>query len=419
MSYSTIPLFCLLLFLISACQQREEQAEVDKLVTGPWHMVLDLDTTSATLELPFQFDLNHTGNAWSLVIHNQDEAIHVDSVVMDGDSIMIRMPFFDSEFRGTILNAQEIQGSWYNLYKGPGYAIPFTAKAGVRPRFANTASSSSVDISGDWEVHFTDGEEDEPAIGIFAVENGHVKGSFATETGDMRFLEGITTPDSMFLSSFNGSQAFLFRAAVHQDSIVGEFRSGNHWKQAWYAIRNPYFTLADDETLTKLDTTQAVGFAFPDLNGEIRSMSDPKYQGKVLVVEIMGTWCPNCLDEARMLHEFHDKYEDQGLQTVALSFERYPDTTSAMQAIRHFRDKLGIDYDMLYAGVAHKDTVVKKLPFISQLKSYPTTLLIGRDGTVRRVFTGIYGPGTGARYTRFKERMENSIVELLREPVKG
>lgn len=120
-----------------------------------------------------------------------------------------------------------------------------------------------------------------------------------------------------------------------------------------------------------------------------------------------------------MLHEFHEKYEGQGLETVALSFERYTDSAAALHAIRHFRDKLGIKYDMLYAGLAHRDTVVRKLPFISQLISYPTTLLIGRDGTVRRVFTGIYGPGTGARYLRFKERMENSIVELLREPEKG
>ena len=419
MCYSPIPVLSLFFLLLTACHQPEKPVVEEKLTVGPWHMVLDLDTTSANVDLPFQFDLNHIGEAWSLVIHNQDEAIHVDSVVVKGDSILIRMPFFNSEFRGIIRNPQEIQGHWYNLYKGPGYSIPFIATSGAKPRFANASGTSATDISGDWEVHFNDDDGDELAIGIFAVENGHVKGSFATVTGDLRFLEGVTTGDSLFLSSFNGSQAFLFRAAILQDSLSGEFRSGNKWKQTWYAVRNPDFTLADDETLTKLDTTHPVTFAFPDMDGKIRSMSDAKYQGKVMVVEIMGTWCPNCLDEARMLHEFQEKYEGQGLQTVALSFERYPDSTSALRAIRHFRDKLGINYDMLYAGVAHKDTVVQKLPFISQLISYPTTLLIGRDGTVRRVFTGIYGPGTGARYIRFKERMENSIVELLREPVQG
>ncbi|MBX2981042.1 MAG: TlpA family protein disulfide reductase [Flavobacteriales bacterium] len=407
------------LLLIAACQQPERSVVTDQLAVGPWQMVLDLDTTGANVDLPFQFDLKRAGDAWHLVIHNQDEAIQVDSVVIAGDSILIRMPFFDSEFRGTILNPKEIQGLWYNLYKGPRYSIPFKATAGAMPRFAHAATATATDISGDWEVHFTDGEDDEPAIGIFAVENGYVKGSFATETGDLRFLEGITTRDSLFLSSFNGSQAFLFRAAIHPDSILGEFRSGIHWKQAWYAIRNPAFALSDDETLTKLDTNYPVDFAFPDQDGEIRAMTDDKYKGKVMVVEIMGTWCPNCLDEARMLHEFQEKYAGQGLQTVALSFERYPDSTSAFRAIRQFRDRLGINYDMLYAGMAHRDTVVTKLPFISQLKSYPTTLLIGRDGTVRRVITGIYGPGTGARYHRFKDRMENSIVELLREPVQG
>jgi hypothetical protein len=87
-----------------------------------------------------------------------------------------------------------------------------------------------------------------------------------------------------------------------------------------------------------------------------------------------------------------------------------------MAAIRHFGQKLGIGYDLLYAGPAKSDSVEHRLPFISKLKSYPTTLLIGRDGKVQHIYTGIYGPGTGARYIRFKERMENAIVEMLRGP---
>lgn len=418
MAHSPFPLILLSLF-IGGCGQTVDNIPREQLVTGPWRMALDLDTTSAIVELPFQFELARHGSGWSMTIHNQDEAIVVDSVVLNGDSILIRMPFFDSEFRGTIKSPKRFQGYWYNHYKGPDYAIPFSATTGTQPRFNEPTGTASVDISGDWEVHFTGDDDDEPAIGIFTLNGSHVKGTFATETGDLRFLEGVTTRDSLFLSSFNGSQAFLFTAAIRHDSLMGEFRSGHRWKQPWYAVRNPDFALADDETLTKLDPDHPVAFSFPDVDGNWHALSDDKYKGKAVVLEIMGTWCPNCLDESRMLNELYAKYHKDGLEVISISFERYPDPRSCIKAIRHFKEQLGIEYDMLYAGTANKDTVVQRLPFISQLKSYPTTLLIGRDGSVRRIFTGIYGPGTGARYIRFKDRMENSIVELLREPAGG
>ncbi len=406
-----------LLMGLAACQQHapEPKASGTRLSTGHWRMVLDVDSTSSRLDLPFQFDLDKDATGWLITIHNQDEAIVVDSIAIRGDSIRVRMPFFDSEFRGTIQDTGHFSGLWYNRYKGPGYAIPFSATLGASPRFIHGSSQAGIDISGDWEVHFIDSAEIEPAIGIFTVDNGHVKGSFATETGDLRYLEGITTRDSLFLSSFNGSQAFLFRAAIRNDSLVGEFRSGHRWKQPWYGVRNPSFALANDETLTQLDPSKPVAFTFPDTRGIQHSLADEQYRGKAVVVEIMGTWCPNCMDQSRMLGELYGKYHKDGLEAVALSFERYPDTTQALAAIRHFKERLGIEYELLYAGLATRDTVQQKLPFISKLKSYPTTLLIGRDGTVRHIYTGIYGPGTGARYARFKERMETAIVEMLRE----
>jgi len=416
----------LLLFLLSAlglisCEQphANELPEVQGLATGRWHMELDLDSTAGYLGLPLAFDVQRTDAGWQLIMHNQAESILVDSILVQGDSIKVRMPLFDSEFRGTINGTDTISGLWHNHYKCPGYAIPFVATHGERPRFDRPTSTPAFDISGDWEVHFVDGEEREPAIGIFSMEGTRVKGSFATETGDLRFLEGTVTQDSLFLSTFNGFQAYLFRAALRNDSLIGEFRSGHRWRKPWYAVRNPAFALANDETLTRLNPGVPVDFSFPDPDGKAHALNDAQYQGKAVVVEIMGTWCPNCIDQSRLLDELYGKYQKDGLEVVGLSFERYADTLKALAAIRRFREKLGISYELLYAGVAHRDSVQRKLPFLSALKSYPTTLLIGRDGTVRHIYTGIYGPGTGARYLRFKERMENAIVDMLREPVPG
>ncbi|MCO6482973.1 MAG: TlpA family protein disulfide reductase [Flavobacteriales bacterium] len=396
----------------------EDPASKASLATGPWRVVLDLDSTGASLGLPFLFEMDSSQGRWQMVVHNQDEAITVDSVFIDGDRIRIRMPFFDSEFLGTIRSDSLFDGVWVNHYKGPGYQLPFTAKAGTQPRFGRSQGPASADISGDWEVHFTENDGDEPAIGIFRAENGRVKGSFATEAGDLRFLDGVVTGDSLFLSAFNGSQAYLFRARIHGDRMDGEFRSGHRWKQPWHAVRNPDFKLADDERITTLNPGHPVNFSFPDTHGAVRSLTDERYLGKVVVLEIMGSWCPNCIDEARMLREFHRKYHDKGLETVAIAFEYKDDSTSAMPALRNFKRRLDLPYDLLFAGSNKRDSVAKKLPFIARLHAYPTTLLIGRDGQVKRIYTGIYGPGTGERYFRFRERMENSIVELLRDTVR-
>ena len=311
MPRALFPAFILLL-LTGACQQPATKVPEEKLFTGAWHMALDLDTTSAYKELPFQFELARKGSGWQMTIHNQDEAIVVDSIVLNGDSIRIRMPFFDSEFRGMVKGQKLFQGLWYNHYKGPDYTIPFTATAGEQPRFAKAVVTASTDVSGDWEVHFTDDGDDEPAIGIFSVDHGHVKGSFATETGDLRFLEGVTTKDSLFLSSFNGSQAFLFSAAIRPDSLLGEFRSGHHWKQPWYAVRNPHFALADDETMTQLDMKYPVAFSFPDTEGTMHSLSDEKYRAHAVVVEMMATWCPNGMDESRIPDARDENSADPG-----------------------------------------------------------------------------------------------------------
>lgn len=408
--------------LLAACSGKGDGGRAAlPLATGPWRMALNLDTTGGSLELPVQFTLSHGPAGWAMVVINQDESIQVDSVTVEGDSIRIRMPFFDSEFKGAMDGDSLFSGVWTNYYKGPHSAIPFTAKAGVQPRFTVGNGKARHDLSGDWEVHFSSpGDADEPAIGIFSMEGNRVKGSFATETGDLRFLEGVATGDSLFLSSFNGSQAYLFRAAVQGDSILGEFRSGKSHVQQWRAVRNPQFTLANDETLTELDPAHPVDFSFPGLDGAMHALADPQFRGKVVVLDIMGTWCPNCIDEARMLREFHGRYGPKGLEVVALSFERNADTAVAMAALRRFRKALDIPYSLLLAGTTNRDTVAVRLPYIKQLKAYPTTILVGRDGQVRHIYTGIYGPGTGARYIRFKERMEKALVDLLREqPRKG
>lgn len=376
-------------------------------------MELELGSTS----LPFLFSLmNGDSGSVSMQISNASENIDVTDIVIRRDSMIIRMPLFDSEFIGLLAADSVYTGYWHNYLKGPDYRIPFRAKAGNSPRFPVTENSSSA--AGRWKAVFSPGApESYNAIGVFEQDNrGVVVGTFLTETGDYRFLEGVATADSLMLSCFDGSHAFLFKARISKDSLSGRFWSGTHWQEAWAAQRDSSFMLRDPDSLTALrEGYDMVDFSFPDTEGRTWSTSDPGVSGKPLLVHIMGSWCPNCVDETRLLKEAYAKYHERGLEIVAIGFEKYEDQNRAMQALLRFKDRLQVPYPILLGGAASKERASAKLPFLNHLISYPTCIFIGRDRRVRRIRTGFYGPGTGAHYEQYRKSLDSFLESLVEE----
>ncbi len=405
---------CVLLFVLMACSAPDPLTHEPR--QGNWRMDLDLKGTT----LPFLFDLskNDTG-AWAMVVRNGAEEISVTDVLLRKDSILLRMPLFDSEFKGVLRNDSTIEGEWFNYLKGPDYRIPFVAHAGPADRFPG-AQSGSTDMSGTWEVHFSKGTPDAyNAVGLFEqAPDGQVTGTFLTETGDYRFLAGVVRNDSLKLSCFDGSHAFLFNAALKDDSLIGRFQSGSHWEEPWIAFRNKDYHLRDPDSLTFLrEGYSMVDFHFPDLEGNVVSPLDPAFKGKALMVQIMGSWCPNCVDETKLLNELYGSYQHKGLEVIAVAFEKYADTTRALAGLRHFRDVMGVSHRILYGGVANKETVDEKLPFLDHVMSYPTCIFVDRNGKVRRIRTGFYGPGTGQHYEIYKRNLNSFVEQLLAETV--
>lgn len=412
--------FLLCLTLLCACASPDNVGlkAPPHLRSGSWRMELDVRTGTdpGAVVLPFLFDLNGDSGAWHMVVHNGAETIPVDDIRVGRDSIRIRMPLFDSEFVGYFGNDSLIGGFWHNYLKGPDYRIPFIARAGATDRFPEHARGRQ-DITGNWECHFAQNTEDAyNAIGIFHEEGGRVTGTFGTETGDYRYLEGVTVGDSLFLSAFDGSHAFLFTAALHNDSIIGRFRSGIHSQETWTAVRNPDYKLRDPDSLTFLkEGYDMADFRFPGLDGDTVSPMDARHKGHVMMVQVMGSWCPNCVDETLLLDEMYSTYHDQGLDVIAIAFERYPDKERALRALRRFKEKLKVGYEILYAGEARKEVASAKLPFLDHVMSYPTCIFIDRAGKVRRIRTGFYGPGTGEHYEAYKRNLKAFIEHMLAE----
>lgn len=409
------PVFLLLffaLFIVSGCSVEKQPAPEPR--TGMWRMELDLNGVL----LPFLFELVESDNGdWTMHVHNGEEDIVVNDIVVLGDTLLVRMPLFDSEFRGLRQGDSILTGYWYNYLKGPEYRIPFIARAGALSRFPGD-KDATTGIDGTWEVHFDGNSPDAyNAIGIFKQgHDGLLSGTFVTETGDYRYLEGVTRNDSLLLSCFDGSHAFLFHAALRGDSLHGRFWSGTHWQEPWVAVRNPDYRLRNADSLTFLrEGYDMVDFRFPDLDGNIVSPNDERFRGRPLMIQVMGSWCPNCVDEARLLNDMYAQYHERGLEVVAVAFEKHDDPERALAGLRRFREVLGVKYPIVYAGLATKEVASEKLPFLDHIMSYPTCIFVDRKGAVRRIRTGFYGPGTGQHYENYKRNLGAFIEQLLAE----
>jgi thiol-disulfide isomerase/thioredoxin len=166
---------------------------------------------------------------------------------------------------------------------------------------------------------------------------------------------------------------------------------------------------AEGHTSVK-DPNRPFQFRFPDLSGKTISNADPQFKNKVVLVNITGSWCPNCHDEAPYLEELYRKYHARGLEIVALDFEE-PDQKQTLLRLHAFLRKYGITYTYLLAGEPAQLT--EKVPQAVNLNAWPTSFLLGRDGRVRFVETGFPSAGSAAFYAEATRRYADNIERLL------
>ena len=417
-----IAVFLSSLMLFPSCQNNsdeEKKASTAKVLkSGTWRGVLDLGKQN----LPFNFILLENKGSYELAITNAKEKITVNKITQIGDSLHIQMPVFDSEFQLRILDSTKLEGIWINNYYSADYKVPFLANYGENYRFTKETNTENVNISGKYEVTFAPGtEKEKKAIGVFEQGNknktaNHLKGTFITETGDYRHLEGVFINDSLYLSGFDGAHAYLFTAVLEDNQLNGTFYSGTHFEQEWTAVKNEDFELRDPDSLTFLkEGYEEINFSFPNLKGEQVSLDDEKFEDKVVIIQVMGSWCPNCMDETVYLTELHNRYQEQGLEVVALAFERTNSREKAIDLLESLKVTFGSKYDFLLASNDKEVGPDSLLPMLDHFISFPTAIFIDRKGNVRKIHAGFYGPGTGNYYIKFKEETDAFVLKLLEE----
>ncbi|MFD1187438.1 peroxiredoxin family protein [Pontibacter rugosus] len=382
--------------------------------TGTWRVALQ---HTEGVEIPFLMEAEEKDGKTVLYLVNGEERILVDDIQQQDDSVKIGLHIFDADLIAKV-DGDKMSGRFVKNDTATPYAVPFTAERGNENRFAANPAPATYDFNGKWDVVFADKEGSSyKAIGVFEQKDTYVTGTFLTETGDYRYLEGQVSGNELKLSTFDGNHAYLFTAKPEGDStLTGDFYAGMNGYESWTAKRNPNAELASADTLTYLKPGyESLSFTFPNLQGEQVSLSDDKYKGKVVIVQLLGTWCPNCLDETQFLVPYYNKNKDRGMEIIGLGFERSPEFEKAAARLQKMKDRLDINYDLLVAGVSDKEAAAKALPALNHVMSFPTTIFIGRDGKVRKIHTGFSGPGTGKYYEEFVADFNKTMDQLLAE----
>lgn len=403
--------FGLIMFLGIAVLGCIKQKEV-RPSEGIWLGKLDAMDNE---KLPFNFKmiLGDDGT-YKMEIYNAEEIIEVDEIKLWNDSIEVKLPVFEGFISGSFTK-KEISGNF--IKESVDRVVPFNAVFGTKERYT-TKEIPKTDVSGIWETSFSPNTMSTYlGKGIFKQEGTKVTGTFRTTTGDYRFLEGALIGDSLKLSAFDGSHAFLFTAKATDSTLAGTFYSGNHFKEPFIGKRNERFELPNEDSLTYLKQGfEKLSFSFPENLNKVVSLEDKQFQGKVVIAQLMGTWCPNCLDETKFLVNFLKQTPNPDIKVIGLAFETAKTEEIAFDAIKRLKERIGVPYPILLAqyGTSNKEKAQEKLPMLDHILSYPTTIFIDKKGNVRKIHTGFNGPATGETYTTFKKEFAE-FVNLLTE----
>lgn len=411
-SFSTTVLFFVLLSFITGCAEKKLQ-HTPELQSGAYMVLFD----AGEIEIPARLRITED-RKWCF--HNWNETILLDSVLVADSSFKIKMPLFNTELVGHMLSDSTFEGVWNDFSRDRPYSVIFR---GHRTSSANISCDPNIEDDGNktiYDATFSPGSPDESskAIGLFYKKDRRLVGTFLTESGDYRYLQGDHTGNSIELSAFDGAHLFYFCANVVGDSLTdGKFYSGNHWQEEWLARANSSARLRDPDSLTYVKK-QHEPFSFRALNleGDTIIFDAGFFRDKVTIVQVFGSWCPNCTDESRFMKELFNTHKNRGLHIIPVAFERTPDFTVSKTAVLRQFEELELDYPPYFGGGAGKGNAAKVFSQLNTISSFPTAIFIDKSGNVRKIHTGFYGPGTGEHYEHNTAELSTFLESLLNEP---
>jgi thiol-disulfide isomerase/thioredoxin len=388
--------------LLISCNSEDSE----KLELGDYVGRLEVENNKY---LPFNFSVT---NDSTLVVQNSSEIVDF-SIVYSKDSIFIKSKVFEGFIKGVLVE-NKING--FFTIESLDRSVPFSSYKSNN-RFNIDFDENKKLTLNRWKFTFNPNKDNASfSVGIFnSIGENEISATFRTTTGDYGYMHGGYKENKIVLSTFNGSRAYLFEAEMNKDSIEGVMYAGNHSKTIVKGVLDNDFELSNEYSLTSLKVkNQKFDFSFENTLGKLISIDDEFYDGKSMVVQLMGSWCSNCLDESKFYVDYMNKNELKDIEFVALAFEYAKTKDNALNSIRKLKKQLGINYPILLAqyGSSDKSRALEKFPMLNKIISYPTTIFLDKNKDVIKIHTGFNGPATGEKYTEFINEF-NSTIKFL------
>ncbi|MGE0351810.1 MAG: peroxiredoxin family protein [Gemmatimonadales bacterium] len=375
-------------------------------LAGPWRAVLDL----AGGPLQFSLQVRQENGQYRGRLCNGSQCDELSRVAVLGDSVLFDIADYDARIMAR-RKGDSLEGEYRNVGNRGPRVIPFRAARGRWP-----VVPAPGWLAGRWDGWMLLDGQTSPRVFEFRRTDDGLEGTMISNTGDYGNFRGHAAADSFSMGHFDGSFVYMVTGRLDGDTLRGIFHAGLRTQTRWIAVRSsgaPH--LKNPAEITQADTTDVFRFSFPDLNGNLVSESDPRFKGKVVLVDVFGSWCPTCHDAAPALVDLWNKFHGRGLEIVGLAYEVTGDSAVDARQVRRYRDKFGIRFPLLLAGINDTEAAAATLPQLAGFTSFPTTIFIGRDGKVKRIHAGFYGPATGAQHERLVRQMEDEVERLLVE----
>ncbi|MEJ7559665.1 MAG: TlpA disulfide reductase family protein [Pedobacter sp.] len=401
----------MLCLLVSSTQYTSAQTQ---LKAGKWLASLKREDGH---NIPIQLLVETKNAKQAIYIVNGSEKLKTDAPVVEGDSIIIRMPVFESWFKFKLSGNNKLNGKWVKGGSVKDIVVPFHAQA-VASTNSTVEKPASKNLTGKWDIQFTKPDQTKrPAIGNLTQKGNLLSGSVLTPTGDYRFMAGVVEGNSLTLSTFDGVHALLFEGKIAADTISGNFYSSVSPVESWTAVKDEKVKLDAPVTTIKEGSDGKLAFSYLDLEGKEVSLQSDRYKNKVVIIQLMGSWCPNCMDEMAFLSDYYRKNKSRGVEVIALAYELSTDKERSRKSLQRFQKQFNVEYPILNTGVTvgDKQRTEKTLPQLSEIKVFPTSLILDKKGVIKEINTSFYGPGTGEYFLTYKANLESTINKLIAE----
>jgi thiol-disulfide isomerase/thioredoxin len=375
------------LFLLTILFSLEAWSKV--IETGPWRF--ELKTTHAVI--PFNVEITHGPNGYEGKIFNGEETIILDEIIVDEQNKTVSIPLqtYELSLDLNVVDPKLLMGSLVRHNKNPKIYTRVRGTHGKEERFPGKKTKPTIDLNGKWALTLTDpsGKPSE-GVGQFTQKDNSFSGAILTPTGDYRYLEGYVSGNTFEAASFDGVYNYIFRGSVKDKKMEAEIASNS--KTQVTGKKDKTAKLPDAYSQTKIDKMK---FIFPNLKGEMVSLNHDKFLNKPVIIQIFGSWCPNCLDEMNYLIPWYKENSKRGIEVIALAFERSLDPDHAKKQLLKVQIKKDLPYTLLLAGATSNDKPADKIKGLKNFISFPTTIFLNKKHEVVKVHAGFSGPSTG------------------------